>query len=149
MGWLTRATRPPTFPRIPPNLETKNVISVMARAMLYILADQDGAAAMNSAEVTGEITMLRVRSFIGFALVAMTSVFATGCIAESSEPEQLVWYDDDLDACFTQNTKGQTVQVPCEESAGPGMNELYTNGTACTGSTCCDARTVNDEGFCD
>ncbi len=115
--------------------------------MLYLLADQDGAAAMIRTEVAGEITMLRIRSLIGFALVAMTSVFATGCIAETSEPEQLIWYDDDLDACFTQNTKGQTVQVPCEESAGPGLTEMNNNGTACTGTACCDARSV-DEGFC-
>lgn len=91
--------------------------------------------------------MLRARSFIGFALVALTSVFATGCMAEADEPEQLIWYDDELDACFTENAKGQKVQVPCDESfAAPGMDELYSTGTACTGSTCCEA--VNPDGFC-
>lgn len=91
--------------------------------------------------------MTRIHSFIGFALVALTSVCATGCMADADEPEQLIWYDEELDACFTEGAKGKKVQVPCEESsAAPGMEGLYNNGTACTGTACCEA--INDSGFC-
>jgi hypothetical protein len=116
--------------------------------MLYLFADHDGAPETKRAAVAGEIIMINVRSTLGFALIALASVFATGCIAESNEPEQLVWYDDDLNACFTANEKGQSVEVPCDESAAVGMSELNLGGGAgCSGSACCQTRDV-ETGFC-
>lgn len=90
--------------------------------------------------------MLRLSSIFGFALVVHSSVFATGCIAETNEPEQLIWYDDELGACYTTNEKGQSVQVPCEESATPGLGELAGETAGCTGTTCC--QTKSSDGIC-
>jgi hypothetical protein len=122
----------------------------LAHAVLYVIADHDGAPQHSSAAVAGVTTMLRLSSTIGFALVALASVFATGCIAETNEPEQLIWYDEDFDACFSKNEKGQTVQVPCEEMEMPGLDEASDTGAACTGSACCETRggNVDDTGYC-
>lgn len=91
--------------------------------------------------------MLRLSSAISFALVAFASVFATGCIAESNEPEQIIWYDDEFDMCFSRNEKGQQVEVPCDQMAMPGFGELADPEAACTGAACCQTK-LGDTGFC-
>lgn len=87
-----------------------------------------------------------LRSIATFAFAILASAFATGCIAEANEPADLIWYDDEFDACFSSGKDGKTVEVPCEE-AMPGLEEQAGETSGCTGSACCDAKR-NDPGYC-
>jgi hypothetical protein len=91
--------------------------------------------------------MFRTHSFIALAIVSLASMFATGCIAESNEPSDLIWYDDEFDACLTSGKDGKTVEVPCEEAAMPGLSEQAEPEAGCTGAACCETRN-GDTGYC-
>lgn len=80
------------------------------------------------------------RTIISFVFVSLVSAFATGCMGESEDPNDLVWYDDDMNACYTLNEKGNRVQVPCEESAMPGLETSAGPGAGCTGTACCQVK---------
>jgi hypothetical protein len=60
--------------------------------------------------------MLRSASLLGLALVSLSSLFLGGCIAETSEPTGIVWYDDEVGACFETGKDGKPVEVPCDET---------------------------------
>jgi len=92
--------------------------------------------------------MSRTTNICSFVFVFLVSVFATGCMGESEDPNGLIWYDDDMDACFTTNNKGQQVQVPCEEiGAMPGLDTSASEGAGCTGTACCQVKDDNG-GIC-
>lgn len=94
--------------------------------------------------------MSRTTNIFSFVFVSLVSVFATGCMGESEDPNGIVWYDDEMNACFTTNDKGQRVQVPCDDMgmAMPDLEESASDGAGCTGTACCQVINDDDRGIC-
>jgi hypothetical protein len=54
--------------------------------------------------------MLRTTSALLLAL--LSTLFTAGC---DQQDAGIIWYDDGLAACFTDNDGGKTVEVPCDQ----------------------------------
>jgi hypothetical protein len=114
--------------------------------VLYYFSQSRRRKSKPRAKLLGEITMSRTTNIFSFVFVSLVSVFATGCMGESEDPNGIVWYDDEMNACFTTNDKGQRVQVPCDDTgARPDLDTSAANqGAGCTGTACCQA--IEDDG---
>ena len=83
--------------------------------------------------------MLRSTSLLGLVLASLSSVFATGCLADAQEPAGIIWYDDGFNACFTTGKDGKPVEVPCDaEMAAPIETQAVDPDLGCTTPDDCD-----------
>ncbi|MDI1475177.1 hypothetical protein [Polyangium sp. y55x31] len=90
--------------------------------------------------------MLRSTSLLGLVLVSLSSVFTTGCIAESSEPASLIWYDDEFNACYTTGKDGKAVEVPCDGALdAPFETQEVPPDLGCTTPDDCDKSGSSDD----
>jgi hypothetical protein len=89
-------------------------------------------AAQPFAYPTGETTMHRAMSSFGSVWLAFCALFTVGCMAETSDPSELIWYDDEAGACYTEDANGKAVEVPCD-GAEPTLEPQ--GGLLCP--TCC------------
>ncbi|MDC3960001.1 hypothetical protein [Polyangium jinanense] len=90
--------------------------------------------------------MLRSTSLLGLVLVALSALFTTGCMAEPTEPADLIWYDDEFNACFTTGKDGKSVEVPCDDAMNaPFETQAIPPDLGCTTPDDCDRSGASDD----